>query len=236
MTSSNRPKPETANAPSGSADRLDEVLDKLNLKQLPEPMLRNLLSQTMETLKVARRRIDEQTRQIELLSHLSTTDTATGLLNMRGLHLILRRVLARARRDQTGGALIVIDLDGFKAINDTYGHLAGDHVLQAVARFLGESVREGDEVARLGGDEFAVLMPGVSPREADRRGATLSDGLNHLVVLWEGKAIQVRGSVGGATYGPDDDLDTLYRRADEEMYRRKADRSSLRAAAVKHDA
>ena len=221
---------------SGTAKRLEEVLDNLDLETIGAPMLRTLLSQTMETLKIARRRVDEQQIYLELLSQLSTTDPATGLLNMRGLHLILRRVLARAKRDETGGVLIIIDLDGFKAINDSYGHTARDEVLASVARHLVSGVREGDEVARLGGDEFAILMPGVSRREADLRATALSTGLNGLVVPWDGKAIQVRGSVGGACYGPDDDMDTIYRRAGEEMYRQKNDRMSIRTAGGKHDA
>ena len=221
---------------SGTAKRLEEVLDNLDLETIGAPMLRTLLSQTMETLKIARRRVDEQQNYLELLSQLSTTDPATGLLNMRGLHLILRRVLARAKRDETGGVLIIIDLDGFKAINDSYGHTARDEVLASVARHLVSGVREGDEVARLGGDVFALLMPGVSRREADLRAAALSTGLNGLVVPWDGKAIQVRGSVGGACYGPDDDMDTIYRRADEEMYRQINDRMSIRTAGGKHDA
>ncbi|MEC7397369.1 MAG: hypothetical protein VX639_09495, partial [Pseudomonadota bacterium] len=76
-------KPETS--ASGSAARLEEVLDKLDLKTLSAPMLRFILSQTMDTLKVARRRVDEQQHQLEVLGKLSTTDMATGLLNVRGL-------------------------------------------------------------------------------------------------------------------------------------------------------
>ena len=131
---------------------------------------------------------------------------------------------------------VSVAFDGFKAINDSYGHVAGDEVLASVARFLVSEVREGDEVARLGGDEFAVLMPGVGRREADQRTDAISLKLNSLVVPWDGRAIQVRGSVGGACYGPDDDLDTVYRRADEEMYRQKSDRMSIRLAGGKHDA
>ena len=187
---------------SGTAERLEEVLDNLDLKTIGSPMLRTLLAQTMETLKIARRRVDEQQNQLELLSQLSTTDPATGLLNTRGLHLTMRRVLARAKRDETGGVLIVINLDGFKAINDSCGHTAGNEALSNVARHLVGTVREGDEVARLRGDKFAILMPGVNRREANLRASALSTGLNRLIVPWDGKAIQVRGSVGGACYGP----------------------------------
>ena len=102
--------------------------------------------------------------------------------------------------------MIVIDLDGFKAINDTYGHLAGDSVLGHVSRFLSENVREGDVFAAL-----AVTNSPSSCRAldaaSDLRASAISDALNQLIVPWDGRAIQVRGSVGGACYGPNDDVE-----------------------------
>ena len=236
MSTSNKGQTKPEASTSGSAARLEEVLDKLDLEKLAAPMLRRILSQTMCTLKIARRRVDEQQRQLEVMGKLSTTDMTTGLLNMRGLHLVLRRILARAKRNKSGGALIVIDLDGFKAINDIYGHLAGDNVLIHVSRFLVENVREGDVVARLGGDEFAILMPGVGRRDADLRAAAISDSLNRLIVPWDGRAISVRGSVGGACYGPNDDMYSIYERADEDMYRQKFNSLSIRPTGGKLDA
>ena len=223
-------------SPSGSAKRLEEVLDNLDLETLSAPLLRTLLSQTMETLKLARRRVDEQESKIEILTRLSTTDPATSLLNMRGLHLTLRQILARAKRDETGGALLIIDLDGFKAINNTCGHAASNDVLVGVARYLMDTVREGDEVARLGGDEFAIIMPGVTPFEANKRAAAISAGLNQLIILWQERAIHVRGSVGSACFGPQDDMKSVYRRVDEDMYRRRSERTALQTTGGKHDA
>ncbi|MBO89606.1 MAG: hypothetical protein CMP14_08795 [Rickettsiales bacterium] len=236
MSTSNEDNTKSEASASGSAAKLEEVLNKLDLETLSAPMLRRILSQTMGTLKIARRRVDEQQRQLEFMGKLSTTDMATGLLNMRGLHLVLRRILARAKRNKSGGALIVIDLDGFKAINDIYGHLAGDNVLSHVSRFLVENVREGDVVARLGGDEFAILMPEIGCQTADRRAADISDALNKLIVPWDGRAITVRGSVGGACYGPNDEIDAIYKRADEDMYRQKSNSGSIRTAGGKLDA
>ena len=105
-----------------------------------------------------------------------------------------------------------------------------------VSRFLVENVREGDVVARLGGDEFAILMPGVGRRDADLRAAAISDSLNRLIVPWDGRAISVRGSVGGACYGPNDDMDSIYKRADEDMYRQKFNSLSIRPTVGKLDA
>src|SRR3546814_1418393 len=80
----------------------------------------------------------------------------TGLLNRRGFGLELSRALARARRQNESGLLVMCDLDNFKAINDTYGHPAGDAILRAVGKALKRNTRESDYVARVGGDEFAV--------------------------------------------------------------------------------
>ena len=99
MSTSNKGQTKPEASTSGSADKLEEVLDKLDLEKLAAPMLRRILSQTMGTLKIARRRVDEQQRQLEVMGKLSTTDMTTGLLNMRGLHLVLRRILARAKRN-----------------------------------------------------------------------------------------------------------------------------------------
>ncbi|MDP6120860.1 MAG: GGDEF domain-containing protein [Rhodospirillales bacterium] len=111
-----------------------------------------------EAASRAERRMAEQQRRIAHLERLAATDELTGALNRRGFESALKRHLAEARRHHEPSVLVIADLDGFKPINDTYGHRAGDKVLRRVARLLMNNVRKTDYVGRLGGDEFAVLL------------------------------------------------------------------------------
>ena len=194
-------------------------------------MLRALLAQTMETLKITRRRVDEQQNYLKLLGQLLTTNLVTGLLNTRSLHLILRRVLARAKREETGRVLIVTIWTVSRRSTTVTDILLGTKSSRMSRDTLW--VRCGKAMRS---PASRRLMPGISRREADLQASTLSTGLNGLIVPWNGKVIQVSSSVGGACYGPDDDMHTIYRRADEEMYRHKNDSMSIRLASGKHDA
>lgn len=105
-------------------------------------------------------------RQREVLREQAATDGLTGLLNKRASHEQLERALERARESGAPLSVVVVDLDHFKAINDTYGHAEGDKALRAVADRLRAVVRAGDQVGRLGGEEFALILPGASAAQA----------------------------------------------------------------------
>ena len=155
----------------------------------------------------------------------ATTDYLTGLPNARSLFLQLNRELARSKRSNTPLTVMVCDMDGFKQVNDRYGHLEGNRVLQLFARRVSESSREYDLVARMGGDEFVVVMPGVTPDDAHLKAA-------HLRELAKDAAKEICGedllslSVGQALY-PTDGLDAegLLAEADRRMYSDKQQRS-----------
>ena len=157
------------------------------------------------------------------LQHDVHHDALTGLLNRPGFLARAEHELARARRSHRSAVVVYVDLDGFKAVNDSLGHEAGDLALQAAAAELRELVRPHDVVARLGGDEFALLLLDLPPGE---QGTAVVDRVHERMTTgWPvvpGSRTRLSGSVGTAAF-PDDeaDLPALLRRADARMYERK---------------
>ncbi len=168
------------------------------------------------------------------LEYLATTDPLTGLLNRRALSERLTTEMERALRYDTSVALLLVDLDHFKRVNDTHGHLAGDGVLRAVAELLTEEARSSDLVGRYGGEEFLVVLP-----ETDDAGAaSLAERMRervagHAFRAWEGEgALEVTASIGMATFPAAriESVDDLFARADAALYRAKAEgRNRVRA-------
>ena len=163
-------------------------------------------------------------RQAEArVHHMAYHDALTGLPNRALLAERLDRALSAARRDGLKLALLFIDLDRFKTINDSLGHATGDHLLKEVARRLCRVVRASDTVARLGGDEFVVLVPGVRvPEECGLVGDKIIDVLA-APVEFEGRTLHITPSIGICVYPDDgDDVASLMRMADAAMYHAKA--------------
>ncbi|MYM21050.1 diguanylate cyclase [Duganella sp. FT135W] len=157
------------------------------------------------------------------LAHAARYDELTGLPNRRLFQDRMRLALARSRRDQVGGAVLFIDLDDFKSVNDQHGHAVGDQLLRTVAQRIKSCVREADTVARLGGDEFVVLLEEVGSlpqvqRVADKIRKTLAAPL-----ALGGVALPVSASIGLAMYPQQGEaMDDLMRHADQAMYAAKA--------------
>jgi diguanylate cyclase (GGDEF)-like protein len=149
---------------------------------------------------------------------LADLDALTGLHNRRYFHETLAREVARAHRYGRQLALIVFDLDDFKAINDRIGHLSGDAVLAETAERVREAVRTADIPCRVGGDEFAVVLPESSTHDADQLYHRLRGAVSSRPV---GQAGRLLVSAGIAELQPDDDPTSFFERADEALYRAK---------------
>ena len=160
--------------------------------------------------------------QEEALEHLALHDTLTGLPNRTLLSDRLRQALLTAQRERSGVALLIMDLDRFKEVNDSLGHHWGDLLLQQAAGRLRETLRESDTVARLGGDEFAMILPGLDePEVVEKMARKLLDALDRPFAI-EGRILRVGASIGGAVHpNHGDDPATLVRHADNAMYAAK---------------
>jgi len=194
------------------------------VQNIDDPTVQRCLDATDTALTAAmstERTMLTQSRRIEEIERIASTDELTGAYNRRGFEQEFQRVLAAANRYGETGVLIYVDLDGFKPINDTYGHAAGDHVLCEVVHTLHENVRPHDLVARLGGDEFAVLLTRTDWENGLERAEVLKHILNTKYVNWNDKHIAVRASLGFQRFGPDDCHKKLLIKADTAMYESK---------------
>jgi len=183
----------------------------------------------LNAARTADRKAAELFERIAYLELLASTDELTGLLNRRGFQAELHRTLSAAGRYEECGILVYVDLDGFKPVNDTYGHAAGDEVLRQVARILQENVRETDYVGRLGGDEFAVLLTRTKWDDGLSLAEVLDERMNSASICWQGRTIALRASLGFQAYGPEDDGHELLERADDAMYQTKRLRADIAA-------
>ncbi|MDF1750858.1 MAG: GGDEF domain-containing protein, partial [Alphaproteobacteria bacterium] len=143
-----------------------------------------------------------------------------------GFELALETAMARVKRLGECGVLVMIDLDGFKAINDTHGHQVGDLVLATVGTVLNRHTRFTDSAARIGGDEFALILTATDAKGAKLRVRKLDQILNCSSVPWNGIRIPIRASFGSVPYGPRDEADSLFAKADAAMYDRKRNKET----------
>ena len=173
-------------------------------------------------LKNSRARIADLEARVDI-------DPLTDVLNRRGFERELKRSLAYVKRYGAGAALLYVDLDGFKPVNDRHGHAAGDAVLRAVAATLLRNVRASDVVARVGGDEFAVLLWNVGAAAAAAKAAALEAAVYSTPVAVGASTFVVGASAGVALLGPLDTAAEVLARADATMYARKAERTARRA-------
>lgn len=171
-------------------------------------------------------------RQMEMqLVQLATRDELTGLLNRRALEAVAEEQLARCRRYGEHAAVMVLDLNGLKMINDRHGHAAGDRAIRAVAEVIARRTRAVDTAGRLGGDEFAVLLPHTSLEHAWIAADHIRQGLGQAGFQVDGETVEVAASIGCALMSAETpDIETAFAEADREMYLSKRSAQKARTS------
>jgi len=213
-------------------DRISPPVESdFNPQSKPHSSLIVAIQRAMDRAEDAERIIAKLRAQITTLEQDAETDQLTGLFNRRGFEKRVAETMAQASRYRECGALIYIDLDLFKSINDTFGHSAGDAVLTSVSSILDANVRTSDHLARLGGDEFAAILTRTSHDDALMRADVINNALNTASLNWHGQAIEINASVGLQAFRPGDDFAAVLQAADRAMYEAKQVRADMRNAA-----
>ncbi len=176
------------------------------------------------------RALERLAAELAAAEELADRDTLTPTFNRRAFLRELHRTMSEVERYKSPAAVLYIDLDGFKALNDSHGHAAGDAVLRQLGRMLVESVRESDIVGRLGGDEFGLILNRVPAEEAYMKATSLSDKINTTAILHASIAHRIRVSIGVHAIAMVEDPETAIARADEAMYADKHARRAQSAA------
>jgi len=176
------------------------------------------------TIRGLRSKLREALLRVSELEAAADTDFLLDIPNRRGFERELARAIAYMNRYRASGALIVLDVDRLKPINDSFGHAAGDEVLKAIVATLTRQVRASDVVGRLGGDEFALLLWNLNETDAKAKAASFEQAIDELSFVFRGQQVTAGASAGVALLGPHSDAGRALEEADAAMYVRKARR------------
>jgi diguanylate cyclase (GGDEF)-like protein len=182
------------------------------------------LAEAKSAVRRLRRELATARAEIEQLKAAAETDFLLDILNRRGFERELSRSIAFIKRYSARAALMVLDVDRLKPINDAFGHAAGDRVLKAIVQTLSAQIRASDVVGRLGGDEFAVLLWHLSETDARAKAAALEQTIDGLRFSFGGSAVRTGASAGIAMLDSHSEMRTALEQADSAMYVRKAQR------------
>lgn len=197
----------------GSGAMSDQLADVVDVDD------RDRLIEEISLLRGKVARLQERVQQLDQLAH---QDSLIDLPNRRGFMRELERLIARVDRYGVNGAMLFVDVDGLKIINDTFGHRAGDEALVQIADLLSKGVRHSDVVARIGGDEFGILLESSDESAAQETAARLIDQISACQFLHDGEALPLGVAIGVGMIDSLDTAEAVMERADEAMYRRKA--------------
>ena len=200
---------------------LDEVLRETKQAQAEALASRDRMLAAHKEVQEAESRIKELEAKLQHMSELVREDQLTGTLNRRGLDDVFERESARADRRNTPLCVALLDLDNFKKLNDTYGHLAGDNALRHLAKVVKSTLRSIDVIARFGGEEFMIMLPETPIEAAVQTMVRLQRELTKHFFLHDNEKLLITFSAGVALRLPNEDQASLLARVDSAMYRAK---------------
>ncbi len=218
----------------GYSRKISQTTDILTLNQLLDDVMRDTRNAQLEALRsrddmvAARQEVQEAENrihalesQLEQMSELVREDQLTGSLNRRGLDDVFEREAARADRRKTPLCIALLDLDDFKRLNDTYGHLAGDEVLIHLVRVIKETLRTMDVIARFGGEEFLILLPETTLESAMQTVTRLQRELTKRIFMHRHERLLITFSAGVALRQSGEEQTAVIKRADDALYKAK---------------
>jgi len=200
---------------------LDEVLRETKQAQAEALASRDRMLAAHREVQEAESKIKELEAKLQHMSELVREDQLTGTLNRRGLDDVFERESARADRRNTPLCVALLDLDNFKRLNDTYGHLAGDNALRHLAKVVKATLRSMDVIARFGGEEFLIILPETPIEAAELTMTRLQRELTKHFFMHDNEKLLITFSAGVALRLPNEDQTTLLARVDRAMYQAK---------------
>ena len=201
------------------------IADSASVMGIPEaeftPKVRAAIMTLMEEVGRIRQELEQAQRRIADVERLADQDALLPIANRRAFVRDMSRIMSYSSRYGTPASLVYFDINGFKQINDTYGHAAGDAALKMVAELLVDQVRESDVVGRLGGDEFGVILVHADEAIAKTKAQSLADAIRQSPLVWQGESLDL--DVAHGVYGlkPGVKIDEALDEADRAMYAHK---------------
>jgi diguanylate cyclase len=200
---------------------LDDVLRETRAIQAEALKSRDRMVLAKQEVQEAEQRIHALEQKLQHMSELVREDQLTGSLNRRGLDDVFERETARSDRRGTPLCIAILDLDDFKRLNDTYGHLAGDAALKHLVKIVKDTLRSMDVIARFGGEEFLILLPETTVEAASQTMTRLQRELTKHFFLHDNEKLLITFSAGVALRHPNEEQASLVKRADKAMYQAK---------------
>ncbi len=190
------------------------------------PKVESAMSLLLQEVDRLKNELNAANKRVVLLENIAEEDPLIPILNRRGFERELDRAIAYTGRYGIKTCVVYIDIDHFKAINDTHGHKAGDIALRHIASFLIENIRQSDIIARIGGDEFALILQHVGATEARTKAEQLEKNIKSSPCKFEKINIPMEISTGVSEIQKGDTMEDVMDRSDKEMYEQRTKRRS----------